>query len=39
MVGLRPEPTIWGIELPRLGIAYREAGQLSGWRLVFGTPF
>jgi len=25
--------------MPRLGIGYREAGVLSGWRLVLGDPF
>jgi hypothetical protein len=30
---------VWGIGLPRLGIGYRDAGVLSGWRLVIGEPF
>jgi len=25
--------------MPRLGIGYRVAGVLSGWRLVIGDPF
>lgn len=39
MLGLRPPPQYRGIELPRIGIGWREAGDLSGWRLVFGRPF
>jgi hypothetical protein len=27
------------VPLPRLGIGWREAGVLSGWRLVLGDPF
>ena len=30
---------IRGFELPRIGIGYRVAGVLSGWRLVLGDPF
>jgi hypothetical protein len=26
-------------QVPRLGIGYRVAGVLSGWRLVIGEPF
>ena len=39
MFGLNPMYQLWGVPLPRLGIGYREAGVLSGWRLVLGDPF
>ena len=39
MLGFAPQWEIHGISLPRLGIGYREAGVLSGWRLVLGDPF
>jgi hypothetical protein len=39
MFGLNPMYRLWGIALPRLGIGYRDAGVLSGWRLVLGEPF
>jgi hypothetical protein len=39
MIGLTPRWEIHGVPLPRLGIGYREAGVLSGWRLVLGDPF
>lgn len=39
MIGLTPRWTIYGVPLPRLGIGYREAGVLSGWRVVLGDPF
>jgi hypothetical protein len=39
MIGMTPRWTIHGVPLPRLGIGYREAGVLSGWRLVLGDPF
>ena len=39
MFGLNPMYRLWGIALPRLGIGYRDAGILSGWRLVIGEPF
>ena len=39
MFGPDPPWQIWGISLPRLGFGYREAGVLSGWRLVLGDPF
>jgi hypothetical protein len=39
MLGVRPMWKIYGIALPRLGVGYRQAGQLSGWRLVIGDPF
>jgi hypothetical protein len=39
MIGVTPRWQIHGVPLPRLGIGYREAGVLSGWRLVLGDPF
>jgi len=39
MFGAQPMWKIYGYDLPRIGIGYREAGILSGWRLVFGDPF
>lgn len=39
MLGISPMWKIHGITLPRLGIGYRAAGELSGWRLVIGDPF
>lgn len=39
MFGANPMYQVWGIPLPRLGIGYRSAGVLSGWRLVLGDPF
>ena len=39
MLDLIPEWQIHGVAMPRLGIGYREAGVLSGWRLVIGEPF
>jgi hypothetical protein len=39
MLDVIPEWQIHGVALPRLGIGYREAGVLSGWRLVIGEPF
>ena len=39
MFGLSPQWEIHGVSLPRLGIGWREAGVLSGWRLVLGDPF
>jgi len=39
MMGVTPRPVVLGVPLPRLGIGYREAGVLSGWRLVLGDPF
>jgi hypothetical protein len=39
MLGVRPMWQIHGIELPRLGIGYRLAGELSGWRLAISDPF
>ena len=39
MFGVSPRWEIYGVPLPRLGIGWREAGVLSGWRLVLGDPF
>ena len=39
MFGVSPMWQIHGIDLPRIGVGYRVAGVLSGWRLVFGDPF
>jgi hypothetical protein len=37
--GTRPRWRVWKIPLPRLGISYRFAGDLSGIRFVIGAPF
>ena len=39
MFGAHPMWQTHGISMPRLGIGYRVAGVLSGWRLVIGDPF
>jgi hypothetical protein len=39
MFGLNPMYQVWGFPVPRIGIGYREAGALSGWRIVLGEPF
>jgi hypothetical protein len=39
MLGTNPTYQVWGIPVPRIGIGYRAAGALSGWRIVFGDPF
>ncbi|MGB6604190.1 MAG: hypothetical protein WA747_16520 [Steroidobacteraceae bacterium] len=39
MLSVTPMWDFHGVSLPRLGIGYREAGVLSGWRLVIGEPF
>jgi hypothetical protein len=39
MLGAVPMWEIHGFTLPRIGIGYRNAGVLSGWRLVLGDPF
>lgn len=39
MLGVTPMWEVWGLTLPRLGLGYRIAGILSGWRLVIGDPF
>jgi len=39
MFGANPMWQVHGITVPRIGIGYRVAGVLSGWRLVIGDPF
>jgi hypothetical protein len=39
MLGVNPMWQIHGFTLPRIGVGYRAAGVLSGWRLVLGDPF
>ncbi|MBS0578994.1 MAG: hypothetical protein JSR36_06995 [Proteobacteria bacterium] len=39
MFGTNPTPQIWGLPVPRIGIGWRDAGSLSGWRIVLGDPF
>lgn len=39
MLGVRPMWKVLGVELPRVGIGYRVAGPLSGWRVVISDPF
>jgi hypothetical protein len=39
MLDVSPRWEIHGVPLPRIGVGYREAGVLSGWRLVLGDPF
>jgi hypothetical protein len=39
MVGALPPWTIHGFPVPRLGIGYRFAGDLSGWHLFLSSPF
>jgi hypothetical protein len=39
MLGVNPMWQVLGITLPRLGVGYRFAGDVSGWRLVIGDPF
>ncbi len=39
MFGLRPAFKWRRVTLPRVGLSYRFAGDVSGWRLVFGAPF
>jgi hypothetical protein len=38
-LSLDPPPSRLGIPLPALGLSYRIAGDLSGWRLAIGAPF
>ena len=35
----QPQRRLVGIPLPALGVAYRIAGEQSGWYLAFGRPF
>jgi hypothetical protein len=39
ILGTHPELKVWRLPLPRLGISYRFAGDLSGIRFVIGAPF
>ncbi len=39
MFGTNPTWQIFGWPLPRIGFGYRQAGGLTGWRIVFGDPF
>ena len=39
LIGAAPQWRIGSVELPRLGIGYRFAGDLSGWHLDISTPF
>jgi hypothetical protein len=35
----RPRFVVWRWDVPRLGLGYRLAGELSSWRFVIGKPF
>jgi hypothetical protein len=37
--GTRPVVRIWKVPLPRVGLSYRFAGDLSAVRIVLGAPF
>jgi hypothetical protein len=37
--GARPEWKVWKIPMPRVGLSYRFAGDLSAVRFVLGAPF
>lgn len=37
--GVRPGWKIWHVPVPRFGVSYRFAGDLSAWRFVIGGPF
>jgi hypothetical protein len=39
MLDVSPKWEILGVPMPRLGLGWREAGVLSGWRLVLGDAF
>jgi hypothetical protein len=39
LIGAAPQWRIGSFELPRLGIGYRFAGDLSGWHLDISSPF
>lgn len=38
-LGTRPILRLWGLPLPRVGLAYRFGDGVSVYRLVFGSPF
>lgn len=37
--GLRPPWRVWRLPVPRVGVSYRFAGDVSAWRLVLGVPY
>jgi hypothetical protein len=37
--GTRPALRLWKVPLPRVGLSYRFAGDLSAVRIVLGAPF
>jgi len=39
MLGTLPELKWRRLPIPRIGLSYRFAGELSAWRLVLGAPF
>lgn len=39
ITGFLPGWKIWRLPVPRFGLSYRYAGDLSAWRLVIGAPF
>lgn len=38
-IATRPRIRLWRFDAPRLGVGYRMAGDLSGFRIVLGVPF
>lgn len=38
-LGTRPAARLWGMPLPRVGLAFRFGEDLAVYRLVFGSPF
>ncbi len=38
-LGTRPVLRLWGLPLPRIGLAYRFGDGVRVYRLVFGSPF
>lgn len=37
--GTEPPHEVWGIRMPRFGVAYRFGDGIDTWRIVFGFPF
>ena len=37
-IGTEPQAKWWWVPIPRLGVGYRFAGDLSAWRFVIGIP-
>ncbi len=37
--GTEPRHEVWGVPMPRFGVAYRFGDGLDTWRIVFGFPF